>query len=277
MSLARSAERTARGPAVEALARLGYAAKGVVYLIIGLLAARVAWGDGGVITDRKGALQAIYQQPLGRFLLGAVVVGLIGYALWCIVLRGFLDAENKGGDAKGVLSRVAYVVVGISYGSLALAAFNLLTGSGGGTGKSSDASTQDWTARLLRQSYGEPLIILAGAIVIGVALYRCRVAYKASFMRNFEYLGQHTRQLVRNLGRLGIAAQAMVFLIMGGFLIAAAWNHNAREAKGIGGSLQQLVREPYGHLLLGLVAVGLVAFGCYGLLQARFRRIATAV
>src|SRR5579862_8434681 len=92
--MARTAEQTARGPGSELLARLGYIAKGIVYLIIGILAARVAIGDGGKTTDNKGALQAIYHEPFGKVLLSIVVVGLIGYALWCF-LRAFFDADRK--------------------------------------------------------------------------------------------------------------------------------------------------------------------------------------
>src|SRR5262249_52871802 len=102
LGAARTAEHTARGPGVELLARLGYAAKGLIYVIIGVLAVRVAIGDGGKTTDNRGALQAIYHQPFGQFLLGVVVVGLIGYALWCFILRALLDADAWGTEAKGV-------------------------------------------------------------------------------------------------------------------------------------------------------------------------------
>src|SRR5689334_15475851 len=89
---ARTAERTARGPGVELLARLGYAAKGLVYLIVGVLAVRVAIDDGGKTTDNRGALQTIYHQPFGQFLLGVTIAGLIGYALWSLIMRALFDA-----------------------------------------------------------------------------------------------------------------------------------------------------------------------------------------
>ena len=275
MGAARTAERTARGSGAQLLSRLGYAAKGVVYCIMGLTAARVAIGDGGATTDRKGAIEAIYEQPFGQFLLGVVIVGLVGYALWCLILRALLDVEHKGTDAKGLLSRVANGVVGISYGSLAYGAFRLLTGTGS-AGKSSDASTQDWTAVLLRQPYGEPLVILAGAVVIAVAFYCFAQAYKASFMKDFEYMGQMAQTWVRRLQHSGRAAQGVVFSLIGIFLIIAAIKHNAHDAKGVGGSLKQLAHEPYGHAVLAIVALGLIAYGLFSLCQARFRRISTA-
>src|SRR5579863_3830870 len=107
--MARTAEQTVRGPGTELLARLGYIAKGVVYLIIGVLAARVAIGDGGKTTDNRGALQEIYRQPFGQLLLSVMVVGLIGYALWCF-LRAVMDADGKGSDAKGVVARTGYAI-----------------------------------------------------------------------------------------------------------------------------------------------------------------------
>ena len=270
---ARTARRAAHSPASEWLARLGYVVKGIVYLIIGILAGRVAIGDGGKTTDNRGALQAIYHEPFGRVLLSLVIVGLIGYALWCF-LRAFLDVDGKGSDAKGILARVGYAIIGISYGALAYGALRLVTGSGS-SGKSTDASTQDWTARLLGQSYGEALVILLGVVVLGVALYLFYYAYSAKFLQSFSRLSGMARTWVRRLGRIGYGAQGVVFAEIGVFLIVAARKHNAHAAKGIGGSLAQLAREPYGHLLLGIVALGLIAYALYSFAQARFRRFQT--
>jgi len=270
---ARTARRAAHSPASEWLARFGYIVKGVVYLIIGILAARVAIGNGGKTTDNRGALQAIYHEPFGKVLLGIAIVGLIGYALWCF-LRAFLDVDGKGTDAKGILARIGYGVIGASYAALAYGAVRLVTGSGS-AGKSTDTSAKDWTARLLTHSYGEALVILLGVIVIGVALYLFYYAYSAQFMRSFSGLGGMTRTWVRRLGRVGYGAQGVVFAEIGIFLIVAARQHNAHAAKGIGGSLAQLAREPYGHVLLGIVAVGLIAYAVYSFAQARFRRIST--
>lgn len=257
------------------LARLGYATKGLVYLIIGLLAGRAAIGDGGKTTDNRGALQAIYHQPFGQFLLWIVTIGLIGYALWSFI-RAALDPDGKGTDAKGVLARVAYAAVGVIYAGLALGALRLVTGSGS-SGKSSDASTQDWTATLLKQSYGEGLVILAGLVVIGIALYLLYYAFSGQFMQQFGQMGASERTWARRLGQAGYTAQAVVFGEIGVLLIMAARQHNAHQAKGIGGSLSLLMHESYGHLLLAIVAIGLIAYGLYSWMQARFRRVAINV
>jgi hypothetical protein len=268
--MAHAAGTAARGSGSELLARLGYGAKGVVYLIIGVLAGRVALGDGGKTTDNQGALQVIYQQPFGQVLLAIMAVGLVGYALWCF-LRAFLDADGKGSNAKGLIARLGYALIGISYTSLALAALNLLRSSGS-AGKSTDAGVGDWTARLMGEPYGETLVTLVGLLILGIALYLFANAYSARFLKAFSGLSGRTLVWVRRLGRIGYGAQGIVFTEIGILLIVAARQHSAHQAKGIGGALAQLAREPYGHVLLAVVALGLVAYGLYSFAQARFHR-----
>jgi hypothetical protein len=255
----------------ELIARLGYVAKGLIYLIVGFLAGRVAIGDGGKITDNKGALQAIYHQSFGRILLGIVVVGLVGYALWCF-LRAALDMDHRGSDAKGIVARVAYAVVGIIYLALAYGGIHLLMGAGS-AGKSSDSSTKDWTATLLQHSYGPALVVIAGVVVVCVALFLFYYAFTAQFMRMFSGVSGGLRQFIKRFGQIGYAAQGVVLVEIGIFLIVAARRHSAGAARGIGGALQQLAHEPYGHVLLGIVAIGFIAYGVFGFAQARFRSI----
>src|SRR5579872_514931 len=108
----REGREAATSPAMTLLARVGYAAKGIVYLIIGGLSAKVALGEGGSATDRNGALRAIHEQPFGRFLLAIVAIGLVGYALWSLI-QALVDPEHEGTDAKGLAARVGYGVVGL--------------------------------------------------------------------------------------------------------------------------------------------------------------------
>jgi hypothetical protein len=263
--------QAAHSSGTELIARLGYAAKGMIYLIVGFLAGRVAIDNGGKITDNKGALQAIYHQPFGQILLGIVVVGLVGYALWCF-LRAALDMDHRGSDAKGVVARIAFAVVGIVYLALAYGGLHLLMGAGS-AGKSSDTSTKDWTATLLRQSYGTSLVVIAGIVVAAVALFLFYYAFTAQFMRMFSGVSGELRQFIQRLGQVGYAAQGVVLAEIAIFLIVAARRHNAGAARGIGGALQQLTHEPYGHVLLGIVALGFLAYGVFGFAQARYRSI----
>src|SRR4029079_10447068 len=91
----------AASPWIEGLGRFGYAAKGLVYLIVGWLAVQAALGQGGTTTDQRGALAPIASAPFGASLLVVVAVGLVGYALWKLAL-GILDTERKGTDWKGL-------------------------------------------------------------------------------------------------------------------------------------------------------------------------------
>ena len=275
--LNQAANRTAHNPGIILLGRVGYAAKGVVYVVIGALAALAALGSGGATTDRKGAVQAIYDQPFGKILLGLVTFGLLCYALWSFI-QAIADTDKKGSDPKGLAQRLFYAAVGVSYLIFAFGAFQLLMGSGN-TGKSSDTSTKDWTAELLKQPLGMVLVIMVGLVVLGAAGNEFYKAYKASFKKHLEMgeLNVQTRDWIVSFGQFGLAARGIVFTIIGIFLIVAALQKDPNQAKGLGGALGELSQQPYGQALLGIVAVGFVAYGLYSLAEARYRRmIATA-
>jgi hypothetical protein len=271
----RGARNAATGRWMAVLARCGYAAKGVVYLLIGGIAAKVAIGAGGAVTDQKGALQTILEQPygLGRILLGVVTIGLFGFALWCFI-QALFDTEGKGTTAKGLIARIGYAAVGITYAALAYGAFQLVMGSGSG-GKGSDATAQDGTALLLKQPFGPALVIIVGLIALGVALYLFYTAYAARFQAQLRLATLTTgmKKWVIAVGRLGYAALGVVISIIGIFLIVAASQHNASKAKGLDGALQELAHQRFGLVLLGIVALGLFAYGIYSLVEARYRRV----
>ena len=272
----RGARNAATGRWMTVWARCGYAAKGLVYLIIGGLAAQVAIGAGGAVTDKKGVLHTIIAQPLGYILLGVVAVGLFGFALWCFIQAVF-DTEGKGTTAKGLIARIGYAAVGITYAALAYGAFQLVVGSGSG-GKGSNASTQDGTALLLKQPFGPALVIIVGLLVLGVACYLFYTAYAAKFQAqlNVATLPAQVKKLIIAVGRAGYAAMGVVTIIIGIFLIVAALQNNASQAKGLDGVLQELAHQPFGQVLLGVVAVGLFAYGVYSLVEARYRRVGKA-
>jgi len=275
----RVANRTARDAAssrwMTMFARLGYAAKGVVYLIIGWLAVQLAIGAGGKATDQRGALQTIYEQPFGKFLLAIVMIGLIGFAIWCF-LQAWFDTEGKGNDIKGIIGRLGYAVTGVTYAILAFGAFQLVTARGTSSAtKSTTASTQDVTAQLLNHSWGVAMVVILGLIVIGVACYLFARAYTAKFQRRLLLTGLSTqlRGGVIFLGRFGYVALGVVFSIVGIFLIVAAVQHNPHEAKGLDAALRTLIQQPFGPVLLGIVALGLIAYGVYSFVEARYRRV----
>jgi hypothetical protein len=255
---------------IEKLARLGYAAKGIVYGLVGILAVLAAFSAGGKTTDTNGALQTITTQPFGQFLLILIAVGLAGYVLWCVVQA----AQNP--EHKKITSRIGSAISAVVYTSLALNAVALAQGSGN---SSSGNSEQDWTALLLRQPFGQWLVATVGAIIIGVGFYQFYQAYRTKFRQqlNLSELDQEKQGLLVKVCRFGIAARGVVFTIIGFFLIQAARQSDPNQVKGLDGALQSLAQQPFGKIMLALVALGLVAYGVYMLVLSRYRRINTNV
>ncbi|MEZ4711729.1 MAG: DUF1206 domain-containing protein [Caldilineaceae bacterium] len=257
------------------LARLGYAAKGLVYITIGALAVQVAIGSGGETTGPSGALSSLSNGPFGQILLGLVAVGLFGYALWRIV-QAWMDPDNEGSDAKGIAKRIGYAISGIIYGGFGVEAVRLVL-SGGSSSGGGGGSTQaeDWTARLMSQPFGLWLVGIVGVIVIGTGLYQFYRAYSAKFRLKLKLheMSREEETWATRAGRIGFAARGVVYALIGGFLVVAAMQANPQAAGGIGEALQTLGQQPYGPWLLGAVAVGLVAYGFFAIVLARYRRI----
>lgn len=258
---------------VERLARFGYAAKGVVYGIVGLLAAQAAFSTGGKTTDTQGALQAIITQPFGKVLLSLVAIGLLGYVLWRFV-QAIKDPENKGTDAKGLAQRLGYAGNGLIYAGLALSAVKIVFQS---SSSGNSNSTEDATARLLSQPFGQWLVGTVGVFIIGLGFYQFYKAFTAKFRKelNLNQLSDTEKKWVTSISRFGLAARGIVFCVIGFFLIQAARQSDPTKARGLGEVLQGLEQQAYGSWILGIVAAGLVAYGLYMLIQARYRRLAT--
>ena len=269
------AERAAgkASPWLERLARTGYVAYGVVYVLVGVLAIQAAFGGAAESAGQQGALRAVLVAPLGRVLLGMVAIGLLAYAAWRL-FEGILDPENEGTDAKGIVKRLDHVLNGLFHAALAFSAGQLVLGSGGGGGGSPD----DWTARLMAQPFGRWLVVVAGVVVVGAGLYQLYKAYKADFREELETgeMSAREKKWTTRSGRLGYAARGVVFGVIGVFLVQAALQSDPDEARGLGGALQTLARQPLGPYILGAVAIGLVAYGVFMFVMARYREIEPA-
>ena len=187
------------------LARLGYAARGFVYIIVGWLAFQAAQGTGSPNVDTHTALAAIIAQPFGRFLLGIVAVGLVGYGLWRVV-EAIIDPEHAGSDAKGILTRTGYVISALTYAGLAAIAVRMIMGTG--SAGSTNQAPKDWTARLLAQPFGHWLVVLAGLLVIALGINSLYMAYKVKFEKRFNTneMSTQMRRWAIDLGRVGYAA-----------------------------------------------------------------------
>jgi hypothetical protein len=267
----RAVRQAARNPWVERLARFGLAARGVVYAVVGLLAVQTAFFGRGTTTDTRGAIQKIAEQS--RPLLALVAVGFVGYALWRFA-QAFLDPEHKGQDVKGLAKRGAMLGSGIIYSGLAWAAFRILTGHGAG-GSGLGGGNEKITASVLDKPFGRWLVALAGLAVIAGGFQQLYRAWKRKFEEKLD-LGQMDateRRLALRTGQLGLAARGVVFFLTGSFLVRAAWKYDASQAHGLRGALDTLAAQPHGAWLLGAVALGLVAYGAYSFLEARYRKI----
>jgi hypothetical protein len=234
------------------------------------LAIPAALGVGGLTSGTQGALAVIASEPFGQFLLGLIGVGLVGLTIWYIV-RGAYDPDNVGDDASGIVKRIGYVVAGLAYGVLAYSSFRILT-----TARSGGNQAADWTAAVMQETYGIWLIAVTGLVIVGVGIYQLYKAYQTRFRRKLkvhQMSPTETKWGIR-AGRLGIAARAVIFALVGLFLVQAAWQANPQQAGGVGKALQTLAGQSYGPWLLGIVALGLVAYGLYSaIVLARYRRI----
>ncbi len=268
---AKRISQSARGWIVP-LARFGYAAKGVVYIIIGGLAALAAFTGGGRKTDSRGAFEEILSQSYGKLLLGAVAVGMAAYAIWRIV-QAVKDTENKGSGAKGIARRVGYAAIGVIYIGLAYSAAQLIFGSGGGS--RGDAAPKEWTATLLAQPFGQWLVGAVGFGFIAFAVSQFYKAFTTKFREKLKTneMDKKTETFAIRSGQAGLSARGVVFGIIGVFLIQAALHSNAGEARGLSGTFRALEQQSYGQWVLGIGALGLVAYGFYMLVLARYRRI----
>jgi hypothetical protein len=253
--------------AFEWLSRAGFVARALVYGIIGILALKLAVGDGGKLTDQEGALQTVASQPFGNVLLTLVAIGLGGYSLW----RGVRAAIGHGpeGSDSG-FDRISALASGIAYGALCALAIGILIGAGGGS-----AGPKKATAGVLGWPAGTWIIGLAGAVMIGVALYQGYRGFTQKFLEEskVEEMPPKVKEWISRLGTIGHLARMVVFGLVGIFLIKAAIDYNPNKAVGLDGALAKIVDRSYGPFLLGVVAAGLIAFALYSLSDARYRRI----
>ncbi|MBL6456303.1 DUF1206 domain-containing protein [Belnapia sp. T6] len=255
---------------LELLARLGYAARGVVNLLIGGLALLAAFQRGGSATGSKGALQTLFFQPLGTVLLAIVALGLFGFAVWRLC-QAVLDADGHGRAPRALVIRLGQVISAIIYAGLGVFALGLVMGWGSG-GQGEEQSARDWTRWLLSQPFGRWLVGAVGLAIGGAGLGMMVKAWSASFARRLACEAATARWVIP-LGRLGYAARGIVFLLVAGFLLLAAYRTDPSEAHGLGGALLSLQAQPFGRVLFGLVAFGLAAFGLFEFAEARYRRI----
>lgn len=250
---------------IELMARTGFVAKGVVYLLLALLAFRAA-GAGSVGPANAVALEVL-KAPMGRVLLAVLAIGLAWYAIWRF-MECFGDANNKGSEPKGLGARAIYLVSGIIYASIAFDAFALLL----------KWANDEGQVRSIASSLLEgPLAIVAGLGIGGYGLWQLwkGIAGKLSKQLNEGEAQRETGKWVIALSRIGLAGRGLVFVLVGYWLVThpATAPTMATSSSGAVGALKLFERLPQADTLLMLAAIALAAYGVYQLVHSRYRRI----
>ncbi|WP_461490846.1 DUF1206 domain-containing protein [Pontibacter sp. HJ8] len=262
---------------VTRFARFGLTAKGIVYCLVGAIAFMAAFeigGNTGQDADKQGVFRFLLEQPYGKGLLALVALGMLCYTIWRFI-QAFKDTESKGTNAKGIGGRIGFAFSGLVYGVLAFYAAQLVLGNGGG---GNGDSRQSFAQELLSKPFGQWLL---GAVALGtmaMGIYQFYRAYSGSYMKKVQASGLQPdlqKSLVR-AGKVGYFARGVVWLIIGYLFLKAALESDSSEAGGSGRAFQFLEDNAYGSYLLGAVALGLICYGVFMFVRARYETIRTS-
>jgi hypothetical protein len=265
-----AARRLERNRAVQWLGRFGDVCYGVVHIVVAVLALRLAFGTSGGALDQKGAVSTIAAQPFGMALLWLFAFGLFAFGLWQLLAAavGFRWVRNRSRRARrrvGALGRAVTVLV--------IASFTLKLLLSDPT-SSSNSTQREWTARLLAVPGGRVLVGLVGVGVIAVAAMMAYRGVKRRFLQDWDLtrLPVRTRRFAEAMGVIGLPAKGVSFAVVGILLLVAAIRLDPNKAGGLDAALRTLAAQPFGVLLLVVVALGLAAYGGYCFAEARCRR-----
>ena len=268
-SLTMPVQATDLRPWVKRLVRVGYAAKGVLYLLIGGLALQLAFGQGGRLTNAKGALRSLDDQPFGMAMLAAIGVGLLAYAAWEFS-EVFWLPRRRLRPGKVWLQQAGSVCKSVAYGAVGWEALQLVMGARASSGDRTD----EYAREAMQWPFGAWALV---AIGVGVAIYgvaQARQAWQARLGEDLDQsaLRREGLRWVINIGRAGIGARAVVFVSMGMLLARAGLDRRPSEAGGLAEALATLMTQPFGTVVLALTSAGLVCYGVWMILHARYAR-----
>jgi hypothetical protein len=257
---------------LELLVRTGFLVKGLIYITIGALALQVALRTGGRFTGSRGALAALVAQPYGRMVLLMAAAGLLAYGLWR-VLQGVLDPDRLGRDWHAVAKRIGYVIRGLFHGALGWYALRL----GRGLGRASGDTEREAALEALQWPFGDWVLVLVGACLAGFAAVELYHAITSHFEPNLQVdrMKREVGEWAEGVCRFGVGARSIVLILLGWAVVVAGWSRDASEVGTTETSLRTIAGQPAGtgRWLLALTATGLVAYGFYEILHARFLRI----
>jgi hypothetical protein len=264
-----TASRAADSKPLEYLARGGFIVYGVIHLLFAWLALQVALGDSKGESDQSGALQSLAGKPFGKTMLVIAVIGMIALAIW----QAFEAAIGESGpqDKEAIAERVISGCRAVIYLSFAWIAVRVLQGSNASTGDSQEKGASS----LMANTGGRWLVGLIGLVVagVGIGLVIYGVTKKFEKHLNTQQMSATVRKTTRRLGVAGYSAKGVAYTIAGGLIVAAAVTYDPEKARGLDAALRLLAEQSYGPWLLGLVALGIAAFGVYCFSQARYRKV----
>ncbi len=248
-------------PVVEWGARLGYAILGVLHLLIGYIAIKVAWGIGGGSkeADTSGALKTLANSTTGPVLLWIGVVGFVLLAVWNIT-EGIVRRQDKSDLGK-------LVAKGVMYAFFAWTTFKIVAL---GENSNSEQKTEGFAASLMGNGLGRLVVALIGLVVLGVAGYHVYKGWKKKFLEDLE---EHPGQWAVRAGQVGYIAKGVALVVVGIFFVYAAWTADPEKTQGLDGALKTFKDAPGGSVLLTLVALGIAAYGIYSFARARYAKL----
>lgn len=264
-----TADRAADSKVLEYLTRAGFIGYGIVHLLFAWLALQVAFGNAAKDSDQSGALQTIAGQPLGKTLVVLIIIGLVAMAIWQAFEAAIGHRTDDGGTR--VAERVASAGRTVVYLYIAYSGYKVLKGASA----SSSDTQQKASEQLMGSTGGRWVIGLAGLVVAGVGVGLVIYGYLKRFEKHLQMgrMSAKVRQTIRRLGVAGYIAKGTAYAIAGMLFVVAAVTYDADKARGLDGGLRALAAESYGPLLLGLVAVGIAAYGVFCIFQARYRKV----
>lgn len=264
------AEKAADRPEARGLARWGLVSKGALYLLVGVIAADVAIGGGKRVQDRQGALAATADTWLGKALVVALAIGLLGYAVWRFA-EAVLGRPLEGVEKEGWPKRLGYLARAVWYLGLFAVAVSVLAGS-----DESSGGEDRFTGWVLELPFGRWLVAGLGLAILGAGAYNVWRGVTAKFRDRLKTrkMSDAEDTAFTFLGVVGhIARGVVVFGLIGFFLVRAAWQYDPEEAIGLDGALAKVLRADYGGMLLAVVAAGLIAYSLYCFAEARYREV----
>jgi hypothetical protein len=263
-----SAQRAARSPWVGWFGRVGFAAQGTCFLIIGVLALELAFGDSGRLTDPRGAFVVLAEGGWTRVLLVFIAAGFACYSIWRMA-QAIFDRGGMGSSLGGLGRRAIQLGQSALYALLAFSALRVLVGARTGE------SPKEAAAGILGWPGGTAIVAGIGVVLAVIAVVNAYWGISRRFMESLDRqkLDAPTARLLELIGTIGFVALGFVLGVVSWFMLKAAIDYNAGKVVSLGGAMSHLARSEYGTWLLSAAAAGLIAYGAFGLLQARYHRV----